>query len=110
MSAMIRRRAAIRTCYRILMAAKESGSSYDEVLESLKKDIKRLPYMETQNIMLAHWELDNTCVSNEKMRYFCTKCKWWLYVKRNDKRGVNWARYCPSCGAKMDGGVDNVDN
>jgi hypothetical protein len=91
------------------MAAKENRSSYDEVWESLQKEIKRLPYMETQNVMLAHWELDNTYVSNEKTRYFCTKCKWRLYVKKNDKRGVAWARYCNSCGAKMkmDGGNED---
>ena len=34
----------------------------------------------------------------------CSICKYPVYV------GWNQTNYCPNCGAKMDGGVDNSDN
>lgn len=106
MSIDIKRRAALRACFYALKAAKQDGKTYEETWECLKEKINRLPYKEVKNANVAHWELDESCVSVEKKRYICTKCGWWLYVKRKDNRGLRWARYCPSCGAKMQGGTE----
>ena len=74
--------------------------------------IKRVPAADVAEVVLAKWEETDWREYDEKscetIRYpkaaiACTNCRCAF------KKDALWSRnYCPNCGAKMDGGIDNV--
>ena len=76
--------------------------------------VKDLPAADVAEVVFARWEeadwLEYDAQSCETIRYpkaaiVCTNCRCAF------KKEALWTRnFCPSCGAKMDGGNDNVSD
>lgn len=57
----------------------------------LKAWLEALPAEDVQPVKHGQWVIDNP----EQVLMHCSNCKW---------RNLNWKwKYCPYCGAKMDG-------
>lgn len=69
-----------------------------------KVEYDRCEYREYKDSLQLHgrWEWDTQDI------YWCTNCNEKIYVK--EVMGIPDWKYCPSCGAKMDGGDSNADS
>ena len=65
-------------------------------LAAVKQAIARTPTADAQEVRHGRW------ISNElggyKWAYYCSECEWIDGYPFNDRH-----KYCPNCGAKMDG-------
>ena len=83
-------------------------------LERAYAEIREMPAADVAEVVPAQWEesdwLEYDAQSCETIRYpkaaiVCTNCRCAF------KKEALWTRnFCPSCGAKMDGGNDNVSD
>ena len=81
-------------------------------LERAYAEIREMPAADVAEVVHAQWEeadwREYDAQSCETIRYpkaaiVCTNCRCAF------KKDALWSRnYCPSCGAKMDGGVDHA--
>ena len=71
------------------------GECYVPLL-AVKQAIARTPTADVQKVRHGRW------ISNElggyKLAYYCSECGWVDGYPFNDRH-----KYCPNCGAKMDG-------
>lgn len=71
-----------------------------------KAEIDQIPAADVAPVMHGQWIVkgDAQPISNDKV-YGCSLCD------DKNRRYYKWqlSNYCPSCGAKMDGGFINVD-
>ncbi len=96
---LIDRRAAIdaadRADYRGL-TVEDVRAVTDEVV----KELKALPTIDAEPVRKGKWMWDH-----HTAEYFCSECgKRYEYVIQEIDQGEY--RYCPNCGAKMDGGEE----
>ena len=83
-------------------------------LERAYAEIREMPAADVAEVVFARWEeadwREYDAQSCETIRYpkaaiVCTNCRCAF------KKEALWTRnFCPSCGAKMDGGNDNVSD
>ena len=90
---------------RKMSGADFGGEFWDEAV--LISDIKNAPTVDAVEVVHAEWLYDGG-----SGKYFCSACDAdALSFKKDDLYGgdlyeVYLTDYCPSCGAKMDGGAD----
>ena len=95
------KREEIRRAYEKLTRSYVNGNPYiadwrfDEMIE-------KLPAADVAQIVHARWIGAPLC-GNDNCR--CSNCGSWHNIHAN-LRGKITQKYCPSCGAKMDGGAD----
>lgn len=87
---------------------------YNDYAYSAMDVIKRLPAADVAEVVFARWEAadwrEYDAQSCETIRYpkaaiVCTNCRCAF------KEDALWSRnHCPNCGAKMDGGKNNVSD
>ena len=87
---------------------------YNDYAYAAMDVIKRLPAADVAEVVLARWEEADwreydaqSCetIRSPKAAIVCTNCRCAF------KKEALWTRnFCPSCGAKMDGGNDNVSD
>lgn len=64
---------------------------YKEALKMLLQKIEDIPAADVQPVKHGRWVLDNP----EQVLMHCSNCNW---------LNLSWKwKYCPNCGAKMDG-------
>lgn len=69
-------------------------------------DIARFPTIEAKPVKHAQWILDTTYPGKKKTIYFCSRCGHWQAHRKNREPSMDamYMRFCPECGARMDGG------
>ena len=70
---------------------------------SVKFDIENFPNADVAPVVHGRWIGKPIC-GNDNCR--CSECGSWHHIHAN-LRGEVMQKYCPNCGAKMDGGADN---
>lgn len=85
-------------------------ATYEEVFwteseqAAVRNFLAKLPAVDAVEVVHGRWEEwwpgISLIMTGEEMLYRCSACD----AKYPDVEGY---RYCPNCGAKMDGGVDN---
>ena len=71
--------------------------------EYLSDRLKKAPTIEAKPVVHGQWIGKPIC-GNDNCR--CSECGSWHHIHAN-LRGEVMQKYCPNCGAKMDGGADN---
>ena len=71
--------------------------------EYLSDRLKKAPTIEATPVVHGRWIGKPIC-GNDNCR--CSECGSWHHIHAN-LRGEVMQKYCPNCGAKMDGGADN---
>ena len=69
--------------------------------EYLSDRLKKAPTIEATPVMHGRWIGKPIC-GNDNCR--CSECGSWHHIHAN-LRGEVMQKYCPNCGAKMDGGA-----
>lgn len=72
--------------------------------EICTQEINSIPVADVAPVLHARWEdKPNPQWKAYDIRY-CTACGWSIHKSKLRNSDLNWA-YCPSCGARMDGGM-----
>lgn len=87
---------------------------YDETGEFISylavpvEAIKEAPTIEAKPVKHAQWILDTTYPGKKKTIYFCSRCSHWQAHRKNREPSMDamYMRFCPECGARMDGGKE----
>lgn len=61
-------------------------------------------------VPVVHGEWTNRRTWTHDGEWYCTACDKEITIYMGEKRGNDRYKYCPNCGAKMDGGKDDADN
>ena len=67
-----------------------------------KRVLADIPAADVAPVVHGRWEYDLPTI-NTYGQLRCSICNWWTLDPSVDRS----YRYCPNCGAKMDGGADN---
>ena len=77
---------------------REKYDAWDEIIDALEN----VPAADVAPVVHSYWE--HKITNDEENIGICHNCKY----------PVNWfweqTKYCPNCGAKMDGGADHEDD
>ena len=82
-------------------------SRYEKCIDLTRKGSHRhcwkpinLPTADVAEVRNGEW-LHGDTIDDGWTRYYCSECKWMTYSYYKDKNDLS--KYCPNCGAKMDG-------
>lgn len=78
-------------------------------LAVLRGSLICMPTIEAKPVKHAQWILDTTYPGKKKTIYFCSRCSHWQAHRKNREPSMDamYMRYCPECGARMDGGTSD---
>lgn len=82
----------------------ESGErrQFEQACRDDELTIKALEYvLQVKRRQRGRWVQDLSYPPGQKLKFICSRCKRWVYVKARGGNGITWMRYCPNCGAKM---------
>lgn len=96
MAECIERAAAVKAVLR--MRRPENSVAQNRMLSIIQMDILKLPATDVAPVVHGRWTFETSAV-NTLSRTKCNICGWWTLDPSVD--GVY--KYCPNCGAKMDG-------
>lgn len=100
MDEYIERAAAIKSVLR--MRRPENSVAQNRMLSIIQMDMLKLPAADVAPVVHGRWTFEPETENTLSMTK-CNVCGWWTLDPSVD--GVY--KYCPNCGAKMDGGADN---
>lgn len=81
---------------------KNGNKHFINGIESVLEYAENLPAADVAPVVHARWVFE-TATANTLSRIKCDICGWWTLDPSVD----NSYKYCPNCGAKMDGGDNN---
>ena len=80
----------------------------NRLLDLLRVDIVRAPAADVVEVVHGQWDDSGRYIfPSGATAVRCTECG--CALMESEYRLQNW-NYCPVCGAKMDGGIDNVSD
>lgn len=101
MAEYIERAAAVKSILR--MRRPENSVAQNRMLSIIQMDMLKLPAADVAPVVYGRWEyIQQTLNTLSQLR--CPFCAWWSLDQSID--GIY--KYCPNCGAKMDGGDNNA--
>lgn len=77
---------------------------FDPSVNLILQDIRNAPVIEAEFVRHGHWTEEKTGSGLFDYRFQCSECKGYT----PDKAYTIAPDFCPNCGAKMDGGKENV--
>ena len=80
----------------------------NRLLDEIRNEIRRAPAADVAEVVNAKWDKGNlkyTVVERVKETRYCSKCGCGIEAVLHDM--LYLPKYCPECGAKMDGGVED---
>ena len=114
MTDYIKRTDAVKIAEKYGLANGSVLGRHTGLADCIARDISGLPAADVAEVVRAQWEEsdwreydDQSCetIRYQKAAIVCTNCRCAF------KKGALWRRnFCPNCGAKMDGGNDNVSD
>ena len=72
-----------------------------------RQKIKKLPAADVAEVRRGRWNGKTNPNWPAHSHLECSNCGWWNTKNASVIKGKVMLSYCPNCGAKMDGGVDN---
>lgn len=71
-----------------------------------KSSIESMPTLDYAPVRHGEWVKDHSYTRKNHELYYCTVCNHWQKCSiKTPSMNVLHMKYCPSCGAKMDGGA-----
>lgn len=102
----IRRDAALRAATKRYGACRSPEQT--RMLSEIRNALRRVPAADVAPVAHAQWnkgKLKYTVVEYVKEVRYCSKCGCGIEAVLHDM--LYLPKYCPECGAKMDGGTEN---
>lgn len=102
----IRRDAALRAVTKRYGACRSPAQN--RLLDEIRNEIRRMPAADVAEEVNAQWDNGNlkyTIGESVKEVRYCSKCGCGIEAVLRDV--LYLPKYCPECGAKMDGGTGN---
>lgn len=101
MAEYIEKAAAVKAVLR--MRKPENSVAQNRMLSIIQMDILKIPAADVAPVVHGRWEYTPQTF-NTLGQIRCPFCAWWSLDQSID--GIY--KYCPNCGAKMDGGDNNA--
>lgn len=83
----------------------EYNSGWNDACDYIQKQLDAVPAADVAPVKHGRWEWDAKGLYPKPL---CSKCHYEPYRRSNCNSDL--PNYCPNCGAKMDGGNDNVSD
>ena len=105
MTEYIKRTDAVKIAEKYGLANGSALGRHTGLADCIARDISELPAADVAEVVHGRWIGAPLC-GNDNCK--CSECGSWHNIHAN-LRGKIKQKYCPNCGAKMDGGGGNSD-
>lgn len=89
----------------LAMVENERNQTYANAIRAMIREVKLSPIIESEPVRHGGWihtTREDSDWGGTFHRYTCSACNW-----STGNNPTGWGIFCPACGAKMDGGVEN---